>query len=312
MSRKLMTAALALALALIGAQTLVFAEQPAAPEQAATPAAPTAPAAQAPANKDDQSEAAKVQVVVQGEKGPEIKEMAVMRDTAKKTRKLYATANFPHELGLDKRPPVLLRQLGLLVDQAVESNDVAGLVGLSFSLAAFEKQAGKQAASLKSGDLLELAGKTAVAAKDKTGMTLVAGAYRDAAFGLADKDRADEFAQLAETTRDQLSNFDSPRGLDGIPGVVWAALAKKIREKAAQELGVNTAVLVINDTGSSVSVYVDRTTLGSVSSEALFPFAIQSCGGDLVFTARDGEGEVVAGPRRRFVGCGEWLVWYLD
>jgi hypothetical protein len=220
-------------------------------------------------------------VIVEGKNGPEIREITVteLTGTIKKTGKRYAVVDFPQELGIEKNAPILLNQLGLLIDQAIEAEDVSSLVALSLSLAAFEGSANKEAKSLTSKNILQIAGEMAKFKNTKSGLLQISNAYKESAYGLSDKTKADEFAQLAENTRMTDGEF-----FGGLLALAGAAIVYD---------STHTSISFENYTSSSLKIYLNNSYMGTVGSYENNRFSTSSCDKDVSIDARDYSGDIV-------------------
>jgi hypothetical protein len=223
----------------------------------------------------------KEKVIVEGKNGPEIREVTVteLTGTIKRTGKRYAAVDFPQELGIDKNAPILLKQLGLLIDQAIETEDASSLVALSLSLAAFEGSANKEAKSLTSKNLLQLAGQMATFKNTKAALLQVSNAYKESVYGLSDKTKADEFAQLAENSRMTDGEF-----IGGLLAIAGAAIIYD---------STHTSLKIENHTSSSLKIYINNSYMGTVGSYGNNSFPTSSCGKDVSIDARNYSGDIV-------------------
>jgi len=238
-------------------------------------------------------------IIVEGKNGPEIREITVTELTAtiKRSGKRYAVVDFPQELGIDKNAPILLKQLGLLIDQAIEAEDVSSLVALSLSLATFERSANTEAKSLTSKNLLQLAGQMATFMKNKAGLLQVSKAYKESTLGLSDQAKVEEFAQLAEDTREMTDDEK----------ILWKAFGPI----QILPLPPHSPVAINNYTSSPVKVYIDNDYLGFVNKNQNRSFSTSSCDRTITIDARDLSGNRVAGPTDYYLSCKEGLSWTL-
>lgn len=241
----------------------------------------------------------KQKITVQGKNGPETSEITISELKEKATlahKRRYAAIDFAAELGFTDNVPVLAKQLGLLIDDAIAKEDASTLVSLSLSLAALETASpNKRAASLSSTDLLQTAGEIAKIAKDKKGVLLVAQAYRDTTFGLADAKKAEEFAQLAANTRGW--------------GEVAAGIGLVLVGAAIVNAATTATLNVINGDDGYLDVFVNGDYKGYVSGNSNKSFNISSCDSSLVLRAKGYSRSY--GPKDVYLACGETLQWSL-
>lgn len=251
------------------------------------------------AGDDEKKVVEKQKITVQGKNGPETREITISELTEKARvtgKKRYAAVDFVAELGFTGKVPVLAKQLGVLIDEAIEMEDAATLVSLSLSLAALESASpNRRAPSLSSAALLQTAGEIARLAKDKKGVLLVAQAYRDTTFGLADAKKAEEFTQLAANTRG------------------WGEVILGIGIMAAGAAILNAATTatlnVRNGDDGSLDVMVNGDYKGFVSGNSFKSFNTSSCDSTVVLRAKGYSRSY--GPKDVYLACGETLTWTL-